>query len=142
MKQTPTRLARRFVPALLLFGAACSDRTPLTGNDLAAPEPLALRLECTARVLERAITCGGALPQGGARGDLLVGTPYVKLPSTTVAFSAGTLSADVTVQNLMDQPIGTTDGVNADSSVRVFFHTGPATTGGSGNVQVANPDGV
>jgi len=46
------------------------------------------------------------------------------------------------VQNLMDQPIGTTDGVTADSSVRVFFHSGPTATGGSGSVSVANPDGT
>ena len=68
------------------------------------------------------------MPQG-ARGDVLVGTPYVKLTSGNVAYDgAGTFSADVAVQNLMDQPIGTTDGVTADSSVRVSS----SGSGGSG----------
>ncbi len=44
------------------------------------------------------------------------------------------LSADVSVQNLLDQPIGT-DGTSANG-VRVFFVSGPTTTEGTGMVEV------
>jgi Tol biopolymer transport system component len=65
----------------------------------------------------------------------------VKLTSTNVVYDsvAQTLSADVTVQNLMVQRMGS-DGVTV-SGLKVFFASGPNTTSGSGLVEVANADG-
>jgi hypothetical protein len=49
----------------------------------------------------------------------------------------------VTVQNLIGQALGTTDGssLHADG-VRVFFHTGPSVTSGTGTVTVSNASGT
>jgi hypothetical protein len=101
-------------------------------------------MECGVDVRAGTMTCGGPAP-GRARGDLLVGGQdvFVKLRSTNVAFAAPTLSADVSLQNLLAQPMGTTDGTTpAPAGVRVFFASQPTTTGGTGNVTVQNPDGV
>jgi hypothetical protein len=69
---------------------------------------------------------------------------YVRLTSSNVSYDGHKVfQADVTVQNLIGQPLGTTDGTTLDpAGVRVFFHTGPTVTGGSGNVAVANADGT
>jgi hypothetical protein len=56
---------------------------------------------------------------------------------------SGIFRGDVTVRNLLLYPIGTANGTVADSGgVKVFFNSGPVTTGGSGSVVVFNPDGV
>jgi hypothetical protein len=47
----------------------------------------------------------------------------------------------VTVQNLIQQPMGTTDGTTLDpNGIRVFFQSGPTVTSGSGSISVV-PDG-
>jgi hypothetical protein len=48
---------------------------------------------------------------------------------------------DIQLKNLRPQPIGTTNGVTTDSSLSIFFHSGPTTTGGIGTVTVFNPTG-
>ncbi|HKP74912.1 MAG TPA: hypothetical protein VJT67_05180, partial [Longimicrobiaceae bacterium] len=82
------------------------------------------------------VECAGAT--GGARGDLLVGGQgvNVRLSSTNVWWSSydQVLYADVRVQNLLDQPLGT-DGTTV-SGIRVFFAQGPSVTAGSGTVTV------
>ncbi|HEU4560421.1 MAG TPA: hypothetical protein VFS20_21400 [Longimicrobium sp.] len=136
-----SRLAPLFVLSAL---AACADRSPVSPVD--GPEPATLtKLSCTVQVRASSLTCTPATPTaGGARGALYVGGQgvYVRLTSSGVSYNAGTgiLSASVTVQNLLGQPIGTTDGVTADT-VRVFFESGPTRTAGSGSVEVANEDG-
>ncbi|HEU4558631.1 MAG TPA: Ig-like domain-containing protein [Longimicrobium sp.] len=140
-------LLRTLACALVVAAAAgCADRNPVTG-DLPtgpAPDPHATRFECRANVTERTLECAAPTPAGG-RGNLLVGGQdvYVKLRSSNVVFSAGVLSADLSVQNLLGQPMGTTDGTTPVSTgVRIFFYTGPTTTGGTGSVTVQNPDGI
>ncbi len=141
----PLRAAVRALPITVLFAAACSDRNPVGGLP-EGPQPRTQRLECTALVRAGTLACVSAGPAtGGARGDLLVGAEYVKLASSGVHYdsAAGLLHADVTVQNLMRQAIGTTDGTTADSGgVKVFFQSGPTLTQGSGSVSVANADGL
>lgn len=111
-----------------------------------APGPLTTQLRCTVNVPGRTLECGPGIGGGtGARGDLLVGgqNVYVKLRSTDVVYSAPTLSANVSVQNLLAQAMGTTDGTTpAPTGVRVFFFSGPTTTGGGGNVTVQNATGT
>ncbi|HEY0037458.1 MAG TPA: hypothetical protein VGB66_12255, partial [Longimicrobium sp.] len=68
---------------------------------------------------------------------------YVRLTSSNVAYNAGTgrFTFDVTLTNLIEQPMGTGDGTTLDpNGVRVFFHTGPTVTSGSGTASVV-PDG-
>lgn len=68
---------------------------------------------------------------------------FVRLTSSGTVWDAGTeiLTSDVVVQNLIQQMIGTTDGAATDG-VKVFFHSGPTVTSGTGTVTVANADGT
>ncbi|HEU4455146.1 MAG TPA: Ig-like domain-containing protein, partial [Longimicrobium sp.] len=67
---------------------------------------------------------------------------YVQLTSSDIGVAADTFAFDITVQNLIPQPMGTTDGTTLDpAGVRVFFANGPVATVGAGDVTVANPDG-
>jgi hypothetical protein len=68
---------------------------------------------------------------------------YVRLSNPTARYDAGTeeLSAAVSLQNLTQHVLGTSDGVTTEG-VQVFFHSDPVVTGGSGAVTVANADGT
>jgi hypothetical protein len=67
----------------------------------------------------------------------------VQLTSSNIAVVNNLFSFDVTVQNLIDQPMATPDGTTPDpDGVRVFFEVLPTTTVGTGQVTVANADGV
>ncbi|HTS89497.1 MAG TPA: hypothetical protein VMG41_13475 [Gemmatimonadales bacterium] len=68
---------------------------------------------------------------------------YVTLASNSPSYDGptGVFSVNVTVQNLMAQPLGTSDGTAADTGgVKVFFSSGPTGHGGTGTVTVANRD--
>ncbi|HET7233339.1 MAG TPA: Ig-like domain-containing protein [Longimicrobium sp.] len=136
------------VAALLALAAACADRDPVSPPEPApAPRTPALlaAVRCTANVTAATLSCGrGALP-AAARGYVIVGGQhqYVELASSNVAYNAGVLSFDVTVGNLIPQPMGTTDGATPDAEgVRVIFSSGPTVTVGTGPVSVANADGT
>ena len=133
--------------ALLLLGA-CRDRGgPLTPD--VTPEPQALAaIECSVAVRPQTITCVPSQSSApGIRADRIFGGQgtYMKLASSGTVYNSGTqrLESDVTVQNLIQQAIGTTDGTTvAPTGVRVFFHDGPTVTSGSGVVTLVNPDGT
>lgn len=137
------------IPALLALGA-CSEPTRVVEPQAAADGPpgTLATLQCTASVRARTLACHPAdAGEGGPRANLMFGGQgaYVRLTSAETSYSAGTetLHATVTVRNLMGQPIGTTDGVTPDQAgIRVFFHSGPTVTDGSGTVTVASADGV
>ena len=122
--------------------AACADRNPTAVDPGVPPPPEVVSvLTCTAQVRAATVVCRGASPSG-VSADLIVGSPYVALQSSNVAYAADTFRADVTVRNQMDQPIGTTDGTTiAPQGIRVFFHSGPTVTSGTGTVEVQNEDG-
>ncbi|HET7229495.1 MAG TPA: hypothetical protein VFJ16_05800 [Longimicrobium sp.] len=141
------RASARLAPVALLLAAACSDRTSaLAPADPAPAAPLAA-VQCRASVATRSLACSQALPSApaGARHTLILGGQGVnlQLASSHVVYDSATqtLSADVTLQNLLGQAVGTADGVTP-SGTRVFFHAPPVTVNGSGEVQVGNPDGV
>ncbi len=147
--------SRRASPALALMlaitAAACSDRanpvapTPAAPGTPSAPVTIQV-LDCTGDRNALTVVCKPSAPDGGgAAGDIIVGSQnvFVKLTSSNVAYNGGTgqFTFDVTVQNLIEQPMGTTDGTTLDpGGVRVFFHQAPAATSGSGVVAVV-PDG-
>jgi hypothetical protein len=140
----PSAWKRVVLLALAAPLAACADRNPAAVEPgIPPPEALAV-LTCTAQVRAATVTCRGGSPlSGGALGDLIVGRPYVDLESGNVAYAADTFRFDVTLQNLMPQPIGTNDGTTvAPQGIRVFFHSGPTTTQGPGSIEVANEDGT
>jgi hypothetical protein len=143
------RIARslRLLPLALVL-AACADRSPLGGADPLASGPSpALALTCRVSVAAGTVHCAAPTPAtGGARGGLVVGgqNQYVRLASSGVSYdsTAAILRADVTLQNLMPQPLGTHDGSTpAAEGVLVFFHAGPTVTSGDGSVGIANEDG-
>src|SRR5439155_7651673 len=67
------------------------------------------------------------------------------LASSGTAYNSGTqtFSSNVTVENLIAQPMNTADGTTPDAGdIKVFFNSGPTVTGGTGAVSVANADGT
>ena len=145
----------KFWLAATLFTAACADRAPL--GPLNEPQhPVvpstqtrsdAMLLQCSASAGALTLSCQPVRPAGAASGDYIVGGQglYVKLTSTNVSYDGGTeiLGADVTVQNLLPDALGTIDGTTLSASgVKVFFESEPVVTSGAGTVAVQNADGV
>ncbi len=138
---------------VLILGA-CSDLAEPTRPGVGGPDgPSSLMsVTCTASTEARTVSCAAPDGAGGGAAFGLDGRAHaviiggqglnVALASSNITVAADTFAFDVTVENLITQPIGTTDGVNLDpDGVRVFFSAGPNSTG-SGTVTVANPDGT
>ena len=104
-------------------------------------------ITCQASVSARTLDCAASLPQA-ARGvsfDLVLGGQgaLVRLASSGNAYNSGTFSSNVTVENLIAQPMNSADGTTPDAGgVKVFFNSGPTVTGGTGTVSVANATGT
>ena len=132
--------------SLLDLVAGCSERGPGMG-----PSVTGQLVACMADVHNATLSCRTpgaptvAQSGSGISGDVIVGGQgtNVELSSTNVGYNAATgiFQADVTVQNLMTQILGTPDG-SAVTGVNVFFYSGPNVVAGSGEVSVANADGV
>lgn len=129
---------------LLLAAAACTDSpvAPVPPPD--APPSARAALECTVQVQSGTFSCEPAGAAGGPAANRIMGGQerYVRLAGSGAAFDVGTqrFSLNVTVQNLLRQAIGTPNGVDV-AGVRVFFDGNVVVTGGTGSVEVANPDG-
>jgi hypothetical protein len=134
-----------FLGALALVGAC--DTAHLLEN--AAP-PLAdvpstalAAVSCQASVRTLSISCNR--PAMGANGVVIGGQNVnVRLTSSNVAYDSviDLFTFDVTVQNLMNEAIGTPDGTVPDpDGIQVFLATGPTVTLGSGVITPLNNDG-
>jgi hypothetical protein len=160
-------IIRAIVAIATLLAAACG-RDSITGPAQGRPTSSSqlIAFKCDASPVNRSVICGPAehglnsvgpsdsygrrlqylLPSGGAsvEDNIIIGgqNTYVKLTSSAVAIVADTFAFNVTIQNLIPQAIGTVDGTVSDSSLSVFFNSGPTTTAGSGSVTVANASGV
>jgi hypothetical protein len=111
-------------------------------------------LSCHGDVRKLTVSCASPTsgPNRSASKDdaanILIGgqDQFVAVKSGPAAYNAGTstFTFDVTVRNLIPQPMGTKDttGANAPdpNGVRVFFSAGPTVTSGTGLVSVV-PDG-
>lgn len=146
------RFAPRAVRALPLAAgaallAACADGILVDRAPASAPPPNALAAyDCVVDV-RTGMACRSAAPSAGdARGVIIGGqNTYLRLTSSNGAYDAGIeiFQVDVTVQNLLNEAIGTPDGTLPDpEGIQVFFASGPTVTGGSGSVSVANADGT
>jgi hypothetical protein len=145
------RLALSGVAALAV--AACGDRSPTV---VSAPPPstpatpvVLGSIRCAADARALSVSCGQAALPAEARGYIVVGgqDQYVSVKSVngTVGYNTSThvFSFNVTVQNLIPQPMGTTDGATPDGSgVRVVFASGPNVDSGGGAASVFSPDGT
>jgi hypothetical protein len=134
---------------LLLVGACTDEQLPTapTGKPADIPQPLPQVIACHADVGAGSVACTRPQEEPAPGLSLLIlggqGT-FVQLTSDNVSYDGSQVfQADVTVQNLIAQALGTTDGTTLDpAGVRVFFHDGPNVLGGTGTVTVANADGT
>src|SRR5256886_1654352 len=132
-------------PVVLLV-AACAESSAPTAPQTQFRTEL---IRCEASVSAGTLDCAASLPQA-ARGvsfDLVLGGQgaLVRLASSGTAYNSGTqtFSSNVTVENLIAQPMNTADGTTPDAGdIKVFFNSGPTVTGGTGAVSVANADGT
>jgi hypothetical protein len=150
MFQMHRSVPRALLAALVLAAAACSDRNPAPLPEIPGvevPPPVHAALRCRMDVRARKLACAPAAPETAPGvSPLIIGGQgtNVLLTSTGTSYDSTTqiLRSDVTVQNLMAQALGTTDGAfPAPEGVRVFFHSGPVVTEGTGEASVANADG-
>ncbi|HEX8392199.1 MAG TPA: Ig-like domain-containing protein, partial [Longimicrobium sp.] len=133
---------------LLAVLAACDQNGGPLSSDVrtSVPENI-VALDCKVSVKPAAsFGCAPAAPSTGANPVLTVGNQnvYVRLAASNLVFDAGTgiFSFDATVQNLLAQALGTTNGTTLDTNgVQVFFHSGPTSTG-AGSVSVLNATGT
>jgi hypothetical protein len=141
------RLSRhRLAAFLLLSAAACTDGAPLMPTPEQSATVAVPALQCVVEVQAGTMSCTPPPPAQArsaiAANRLLGGQDVnIKLASSGASYDAGsqTFQVNVTVQNLLQAPLGTVDGVTV-SGVRVFFGTGPIGTGGE--VTVQNPTGT
>lgn len=144
----PRRGIRFVLPVLAgtLALAACGDQQPVASvrqPTAAAPAHALIAFQCNGS--RAGVTCTPDRELNG-RGTVIGNqNVYIKLTSSNVTYDnvTDTLAFDVTVQNLLNEAIGTPDGtVAATNGIRVFFNSGPTVTVGSGEVTVANADGT
>ncbi|MFL5385008.1 MAG: lamin tail domain-containing protein [Longimicrobiaceae bacterium] len=141
------------VPLAVLLAAAalsaCSEQQPVASREpLLTPlhRDVQAAFECTGST-SGSLSCTPARPDAGqARGVITGGqNTNLKLTSSNLSYNAGTgiFQFDVTVQNLMNEAMGTPDGTVADpEGIQVFFASGPNVTSGTGSMSVANEDGT
>lgn len=101
-------------------------------------------LDCRADVRAGTVSCTAPAPSG-ARRAILPGpnNTHVVLTSSNLTNVGGALEFDVTVTNLLNEAIGTPDGVVVDpDGITVFFARGPNVTRGTGTAWVDNADGT
>jgi len=141
-------IRRAALLGVALLATACGDRGP-SAPPVAEPAPApanAARLRCTVQVRAATLACQREGTPGAVRGVILGGQGInVRLASSGTAYDAGTetLRSDVTLENLTAQALGTSDGYQpAAEGVRVFFASGPDVSVGTGEVSVANADGM
>lgn len=143
-----SRLPRRVLACSVLFAAACGDQQPtaVQAPKSSVPATALQAFDCVGNIRSRAVNCTPAAPAGAASRIIIGGqNTYLRLTSSNLSYDNGTeiFQFDVTVQNLLNEAIGTPDGTVADpEGVQVFFHEGPTVTSGTGEVTVANADGV
>lgn len=138
------RIVRLAAPVALAVTAACADTTSVLAPPVETPRAVGV-VVCTVRPAAGTVRCGDPAPRAGISADLIVGGQgtHVQLRSGNVQYDsvAEVLSADVTLQNLLGQPVGTEDGTTVEG-VRIFFHLKPVVTLGGGTAKLRNPDGL
>lgn len=150
------RIARSSVITLVLAVAlmvveGCRE-SPTSSAPATVPEVgpgfIVQGLECNGDIRALELTCTKRVSDPRHEvflsGDVILGTPYVQLASDNVSYDGSQVfQADVTVQNMIAQELGTLDGTTiASQGIRIFFHTGPSVASGSGTVTASNCDGT
>jgi hypothetical protein len=138
---------------LALAAAACTDRANPVAPDPGGEGPgtpgapvTVQALQCDGSLKDLRVRCAPLRSgEGGPSADITVGGQgvYVQVVTSGVNYNSGTgqFTFNTTLQNLIQQPLGTTDGTTLDpNGIRIFFHAGPTVTGGTGVASVV-PDG-
>lgn len=149
----PRAYGARAALLAVLTATACTDRSPTgaapgeanPGGEPGGPTMVIAALTCTADRATGSLACAQASPEVGAASGLIIGNQgvHVQLTSSNVNYNSGTgqFTFDATLQNLIEQPLGTTDGVTLDpSGIRIFFSDLPTVIEGSGTATPL-PDG-
>ncbi len=141
-----------FLPVLVLAITTCTERRNVTAPEEAVGEKTAVRdalvvaVSCTADVVAAELSCERLNRAGTLIGPqfLIVGgqDTYVTLANTDPNYNPGNgnFTFDVTVTNLIPQALGTPDGSTV-TGVKVFFHTDPHATAGTGAITIEDVDG-
>jgi Lamin Tail Domain len=143
-------LGRLLLPSLLGAVAltACGDQQPVGAR---RAEPAGSGRALAAFDCEASVTAGlscrpaGAGASGASRAIIGGQGTNIQLSSSNASYDAGTeiFSVDVTVQNLLNEALGSPDGVTPDADgIQVFFQDEPSVATGTGSVSVANADGT
>lgn len=155
MKAIVTANATLALTVLALLAGGCQEapveavlpEPPINKPGEVPSEVSGIRLvaaECRGNLQQLKVDCQlpATLP-AGISPDIIVGgqNHYLTLTSSNVNYSAGTqqFTFDVTLRNRIAQPMGTTDAntLTLDpSGIKVFFHTGPVVTSGTGTISV------
>jgi hypothetical protein len=143
------RLGRLSIVSMLCAGtlAACADQQPVAVREQVAVQPATVlqAFDCTASIAD-GLSCrpAGAGAGGASRAIIDGQNVYIRLASSNAGYDAGTqtFSVDVTVQNLMNEAMGTPDGVTPDPDGIQVFYMNDIVARGTGQVTVANADGV
>lgn len=140
MSPSPRRLPRGAAALVLAALSACLDAptTVLPPGDEAPPVLAAVR--CTASRTALILRCGAPALPAGIDGLIVGGQgQYVFLSGEGVTYSTETqqFEFDASVQNLIPQALGTTDGSSGTAEgVRVFFSIPPTPITGTGGITV------
>ncbi|HLM67431.1 MAG TPA: hypothetical protein VK358_07890, partial [Longimicrobium sp.] len=110
-----------------MLSAACVDGTPLSPTIQDAPVVAIPAMQCLVDVEREQVTC---TPPDPAQSQLAIAANrmiggqdvYVRLSNSGNSYDAGAeiFQTDVTVQNLLQAPLGTSDGTTVDG-VKLFF---------------------
>lgn len=129
--------------AALIVGSCINDNLPSAPEtEVPLPAGGSFALDCQANVSTERLSCR---PQGNSSPQLSEGSAavifggqdlFVRLASSNVTVVGDTFAADVTIENLIPQPMGTPDN-SVVTDVNIFFHTGP-----TNGVTVQNANGT
>ncbi len=126
--------------------SACADG-PTAAPAVAPGKALSAKIavDCTASVRRGTVSCGSP-SLDGARAKIVGGqNSFVRLTSSNLTYDPGAelFQFDLTVQNLMNEALGTPDGVTADpDGILVFIHSDVNVTAGTGQAFLLNQDGI
>src|SRR5687767_92363 len=91
------------------------------------------------------LSCGNVDVSSVPEGVILGGeNTYVRVETANPNYDAGAqlYTADVTLRNLIEQALGTSDGTTLDADgIKIFLQTGPTVTSGTGTITV-DADGL
>jgi hypothetical protein len=134
------------VMSILLLACDHDITEPAVQNPPIVTQKASIDVDCTANVAEHRVECAKLQLPKNANGDIIGGqNVYVVLTGTDVTYDAGTevFQFNTTIQNLMNEAIGTPDGTQyASNFIRVFLYATPRVTVGHGSITVTDVDGT